>query len=82
MGGALIPSIVTSTVVYRQGGVWYNIHSAGMDTPVVANVDIEPRTGLRLFFSKPMIVPEELFAGLSALQPADPSWTPGILTLL
>lgn len=87
MEGALRYGVPTSTVVYRQNGVWFNIHTAGVDQPVVADVDIwvDPNNAyntLRLFFTKPMVVPGDLYAGLSALSPADPSWTAGTLTLL
>lgn len=82
---ALRYGIPTSTCVYRQGGVWHNILEPGMDNPVVADVDTitQPNgTEFRLFFIKPMVVPDTLYAELSALEPADPSWTPGSLTLL
>lgn len=82
MGRALRYGVRTSTVVYRLGGVWHNIHSAGIDDPVVANVDIDALTGMRLFFTKPMVVPGHLYDELAAIQPADPSWLPGSLTLL
>lgn len=82
MGGALIVGIRTSTVVYRQDGIWHNVMTAGMDSPVVADVDIDAATGLRLFFTKPMVVPGHLYDELAALQPADASWTPATLTLL
>lgn len=82
MRGALIVGISTSTCVYRQGGVWHNVLSSGMDDPVVADVDVDADSGLRLFFTKPMVVPDSLYDGLLALEPADPSWTPGSLTLL
>lgn len=82
MEGALRYGVLTSTVVYRQGGVWHNVMTAGVDNPVVADVDIEPRTGLRLFFTKPMVVPEDIHDELAALAPADPSWSAGVLTLL
>jgi hypothetical protein len=29
-----------------------------------------------------MVVPDTIYAELSALAPADPAWTPGTLTLL
>jgi hypothetical protein len=87
MGGVLVPKITTSTLVFRIGGVWHNQLTARMDDPVVANVDVwvDPSNAantLRLFFSKPTVVPGDLYAGLSALTPADPSWSPGTLTLL
>lgn len=77
--GSLRVGIPTCTVVYRLGGVWYNQATAGMDNPVVANCDVDP-SGLLLFFSTPTRVPDTLQAALAALQPADPSWTPGTLT--
>jgi hypothetical protein len=82
MGGALNVGIPTSTVVWRQGGVWHNAMTAGMDSPVIKDCDVDLATGLRLFFNKPMVVPDNLYAELLALAPADPSWTPGSLTLL
>lgn len=87
MGGALRCSVNTSTCVYRQGGVWTNVQAPGMDLPVVSDVDIwvDPANAantLRLFFTKPMVVPGDLHDELLALQPADPSWTSGTLTLL
>jgi hypothetical protein len=81
MGGALTPKITTSTVVYRQSGVWHNQLNAYMDNPVVANCDTDP-SGLLLFFTGPTPVPNSLYAELSAVTPADPSWSPGTLTLL
>lgn len=82
MGGALNIGFETSTVVWRQGGVWHNAMTAGMDNPVIKDCDVDAETGLRLFFNKPMVVPDTLYAELLALAPADPSWTPGSLTLL
>lgn len=76
---ALRFGITTSTVVYRQGGVWTNIQTAGMDQPVVSSCDTDP-SGLLLFFDRPTVVPNSLFTELSALAPADSSWTPGTLT--
>lgn len=81
-GMALRTKIPTSTTVYRLGGVWHNVLSPGMDQPVISDVDVDPDTGLRLYFTKPMVVPGSLHDELAALQPADPSWTPGSLTLL
>lgn len=78
--GSLRAGITTSTCVYRQNGVWHNVLSTGMDNPVVADCDVV--AGLLLFFTKPMVVPDELHDELAALEPADPSWTPGSLTLL
>lgn len=85
MGGALVVGVRTSTCVYRVGGVWHNQMNAGMDNPVMANVDVIDIPGagsLRLFFTKPMVVPGSLHDELAAISPADPSWTPGSLTLL
>jgi hypothetical protein len=39
-------------------------------------------TALRLYFNKPMVIPDDIHDELAALQPADPSWTPSVLTLL
>ena len=93
--GSLRYGVPTSTCVYRQGGVWHNIQDAGIDQPVVADCDVwvdpdpdlslnRPAPTLRLFFTKPMVVPGELHDELAAnaITPADPSWTPGSLTLL
>jgi hypothetical protein len=81
MEGALRYGVPTSTVVYRQAGVWHNVQIAGVDQPVVLACDVDS-SGLRLFFSTPTPVPDSLFAELSAVAPADPSWTPGVLTPL
>jgi hypothetical protein len=82
LAGSLVYGITTSTIVYRQAGIWINIQSAGFDAPKMSDVDVEPRTHLLLFFDRPSIVPDEVQPGLAALQPADPSWTPGSLVLL
>lgn len=82
MAGSLRCGVATSTVVYRLNGVWFNQMTAGMDQPVIKDCDIDEASGLRLFFNKPMVVPGSLHDELAALQPADPSWTPGSLTLL
>lgn len=82
---ALRYSVPISTCVYRIGGVWHNVMQPGMDDPVVDDVDtITSPNGMpfRLMFVKPTVVPDDLYDGLLALQPADPSWTPGTLTLL
>lgn len=82
MGGALVVhGVPTSTLVYRQGGVWHNKFTAGIDDPVVASCDVDP-SGLLLFFTTPTVVPNTLYAELSALTPADPSWSPGTLALI
>lgn len=80
--GALRYGVTTSTVVWRSGGVWFNSLEGGIDSPVDTAVDVDAATGLRLFFNKPMVIPGSLHDELAALQPADPSWTPGSLTLL
>lgn len=85
--GSLRYSVPTSTIVYRQGGVWTNQSSAGIGSPVVANCDVwvdpaDSTNRLLLFFCKPMVIPGALHDELLALQPADPSWTAGSLTLL
>jgi hypothetical protein len=79
--GALHCGITTSTCVYRQGGVWYNVLTPGMDvfdTPI----DTDAATGTYLLFTRPTVVPNSLFAEMNAnaLTPADSSWTPGTLT--
>ena len=80
MEGALRYGVPTSTVVYRTGGVWHNVMTAGMDDPAkTADVD---SSGLVLFFTRPTVVPDSLFAEMSAnaLTPADSSWSVGTLT--
>jgi len=80
MGWALRASVNTSTVVYRQGGVWYSQEIAGIDQPVIADVDTDAASGLLLFFSRPTVVPDSLHDALAALVQADPSWIPATLT--
>lgn len=84
--GALHCGITTSTCVYRQGGVWHNVITPGMDVfdlPIDVWVDPgNPANTLTLLFTKPMVIPGDLYAELAALAPADPSWTAGSLTLL
>lgn len=80
MEGSLRYGIATNTLVYRQGGVWYNQELAGIDDPVVASCDTDAASGLFLFFTCPTVVPDSLHDALAALQPANPSWTPGTLT--
>lgn len=80
--GSLRFGVTTPTVVYRLNGVWHNVQQAGMDDPIVTNVDIDAASGLRLFFTKPMVVPGWLYAELNAITPADPSWSAGTLTRL
>ena len=85
MEGALRSYVDVSTTVYRLGGQWFNVLTAGMDNPNPADCDvIRPNTPtqLRLFFTKPMVVPDDIYDELAALEPADPSWSPGTLTLL
>jgi hypothetical protein len=82
MRGSLRYGVNTSTTVYRLNGQWFNVQDAGMDAPVITDVDVDAATGLRLYFTKPMVVPGSLHDELSAITPADPSWTPGTLTLL
>lgn len=79
--GSLRYGITTCTLVYRQGGVWHNQATAGMDDPVVLDVDVDP-SGLRLFFTRPTVVPDSLHDELAAVTAADPGWTPGSLELL
>lgn len=78
--GALRCGIPTSVCVYRQGGVWTQVLSPGMNVFDVP-IDVDP-SGLVLIFTRPTVVPDSLFAELSAngVTPADPSWTPGSLT--
>lgn len=82
LGGALYCGVPTSTVVFRMDGVWYNQQTAGMDAPVIGDIDVDADSGLTLFFTKPMVVPGSIHDELAALEPADPSWTPGELILL
>jgi hypothetical protein len=79
--GSLRYGVSTSTLVYRMGGQWTNVQDPGMDAPVVANVDTDT-SGLKLYFDRPTVVPDALFAELSGVTPSDPSWTPGSLTYL
>lgn len=64
-----------STLVYRLNGVWVNQVAAGTDNPDPNTVDVDAASGLRLFFTKPMVVPGWLYDELSAIEPADPSYT-------
>jgi hypothetical protein len=73
--------VSTSTLVYRQAGQWINVQDPGMDAPIVTNVDTDA-SGLKLYFDRPTVVPDTLFAELSGVAPSDPSWTPGSLTHL
>lgn len=78
--GSLRFGITTCTVVYRQGGQWHNLVTPGMDNPVIAQVD---KLGDQLlYFDRPTPVDGSLYNELSALTPADPSWTPQTLVLL
>jgi hypothetical protein len=81
MEGALRYGVPTSTLVYRSSGVWHNTMTAGMDDPAAHSDTV---SGLLLFFTRPTVVPDSLFAEMtaSALTPADPSWTAGTLALL
>jgi hypothetical protein len=80
MEGALRYGVPTSTLVYRSGGIWHNTMVSGMDDPA-GHADTDA-SGLLLFFTRPTVVPDSLFAEMtaSALTPADPSWTAGTLT--
>lgn len=78
----LLFGIRTSTVVYRIDGAWSNVAVVGIDDPVDADVDTDAASGLHLLFTRPMVVPEWLHDELAAIQPADPSWSAGTLTLL
>lgn len=73
---ALRYGLTTSTIVYRQSGEWFNQQVAGIDQPVIADVDVDP-SGLLLFIDRPTPVPDSLVTELLAIEPADPSWTPG-----
>lgn len=79
---ALRFGINTSTIVYRQDGVWHNIAVAGMDNPVVADCDVDAQSGMLLFFNKPMVVPGWLADELVEIEPADLSWSFSTLTQL
>lgn len=80
--GGLVVGFPVSTLVYRMAGTWYNQLEGYADNPVVADIDVDPDTSLLLYFTGPVVVPGTLHDGLSALEPADPSWTPGSLMLL
>lgn len=80
--GSLTCYIDTCTTVYRIGGIWTNTVSPGMSSPSPADCDIESTTGLLCYFNTPTVVPSTLVAGLTALAPADSSWTSGTLTAL
>lgn len=82
MEGALVIGFPVSTLVYRLGGTWHNQLNGDPDNPVVADCDIESTTGLLLYFTTPVVVPDALHDELAALAPADPNWTPGVLTLI
>ena len=82
MEGALRYYIDTSTTVYRVAGVWHNISSPGEGNPDVSSCDIDAASGLLLYLNTPTAVPDSLHDELAALTPADPSWSPGTLTLL
>lgn len=73
---ALVVGVTTSTTVYRIDGTWYNVQSPGNEV----DADVDARTGLRLYFNKPTVVPGSLHDELAAIQPADVSWTEGSLT--
>lgn len=77
--GSLRAGIPTSVCVYRQGGVWQQVVSPGMN---VFDVPFDVSSGITLFFTRPTPVPDTLVAELTAngLTPADPSWTAGTLT--
>jgi hypothetical protein len=85
MHKALRYHTTVSTTVYRIGGVWHNVLTPGQGAPDPAACDVirpNTSTALRLYFNKPMVIPDDIHDELAALQPADPSWTPGVLTLL
>lgn len=81
MKGALRSYIDVSTTVYRLGGTWFNVLVPGIDSPVIADLDVAS-DGTLCCFNTPAFVPNELHDGLAALLPADSSWTPGTLTAL
>lgn len=78
MRGSLRTYVDSSTTVYRVGGQWFNVLTPGMDTPSLNSVDVDP-SGLVLYFNTPTPVPANLHDELAAVQPADPSWSPGSL---
>lgn len=69
--------VTTSTLVWRQGGVWSNTITGDMN--VVPDVD--PTSGLTLLFYTPTQIPDSLVAEMTAnaLTPANPAWTPGTI---
>lgn len=81
--GALHCGITTSTCVYRQGGVWHNVITPGMDVFDLP-IDVDATSGMTLLFTRPTAIPDTLHDELAAngITPADPSWTAGTLTLL
>jgi hypothetical protein len=70
-----------STTLYRSGGVWFNVFSPGMGNPDwKTQVDVEPTTGMYLYFNTPITLPDVVAALLpSPLPLGDPTWTPGTL---
>lgn len=78
--GSLTFGITTCVCVYRQGGVWYQVTTAGPQVFDLA-IDTDAATGTYLFFTRPTSVPDSLVAELTAnaLTPADSSWTAGTL---
>ena len=85
MEGSLRSGVATSTIVYRQNGVWHNVFDQGFSNPDVADCDVylqpngQPMT---LFFTKPTVIPGDLVTGLQAMTKGDPSWTDATFTLL
>lgn len=86
MRGSLRVTIPVSTTVYRKNGVWHNTVCGGVN-PAPNECDMwiaddRPELRLRLFFTKPMVVPDALHDELLALAPASAAWSAGTLTLL
>jgi hypothetical protein len=71
---ALRYGVVRPTVVYRVGGVWHSLQEPGIGNPDVTTVDVA--NGQLLYFDRPTVVPDSLFAELSAIVPANPAWFP------
>lgn len=80
--GSLRVGFPVSVCVYRQGGVWTQVISPGMNVFDVP-IDVDS-SGLTLLFTRPTVVPNSLVPELTAngLTPADASWTAGTLTLV
>jgi hypothetical protein len=83
--GSLYVGIPTSTCVYRRGGVWHNVMTAGEADVSAYDVWIDPTGGpsLDLFFTGPTPIPDDgtLVSQLLShgITPANAAWTDGSL---